>query len=123
MNPVVDIFSLGTASWMGDVVRSVLGDQASKSLVTYNSPADPTYSPTAGTATTALTSVSIQAWRGNPIETESPSPDVSTRQFVIMAVDLEDISPARGDFILDGVEEYGVERVERGEIGPAASSW
>ena len=101
-------------------------DTIAQTQVTYVSVGVPTITATTGLAAQTLTQASVKAWRGNPIETESPAPDTAVRQYVIAREDLDGggiTDPARGDYIQDGTAEYGIDKVERGEVGGDILYW
>lgn len=116
MNPAVDLLSVFTAPWLADVVGALVRDPDTQALVTYVQEGAVTISATTGTATVALVSQTIPAWRGVPVE-NAVGQDSGTRQYLILQSDLPGIAPAKGDFIRDAGVEYGIDRVDAAEVG------
>ena len=109
----------------GDLVDQTIACliEAVQIMVTYNlvprTATSISYSD-AGVATIGETALTLTAWRGTPNESEVPQPEVSRRQYIIQADDLDGHGGTveAGDFIQDG-GRWSVQSHQRGQLAGA----
>lgn len=118
---VFDDLLTDAGSLANDTIACLI--EAAQVTVTYNvvsrTPGTVSYS-NAGVATIGETQLTIDVWRGTPNETEAPQPEVSRRQYIVLADDLvgHGGTVEAGDFIQDS-GRWSVQSHQRGELAGA----